>query len=124
MDGVISIVLVVLGVAAVIWVISLQRTTPRCGRGVATTATVVDVAGERASSSRPATDAPSELSNRPRAASISPASGPRYPSTTTVTIPPRSSDVAPPSPDVTLWIVAVKLVIGGLVLLVFGAAAC
>jgi hypothetical protein len=118
---VISIVLVLLGIAAAVWVISLQRNDAALrARGVATTATVVDVGGERRLEFTTRDGRTVRAVERTKSGEQQPGLGAqvaihydRDDPTTIVT------DAAHTGRDVTLWIVAVKLVIGGTVLLVF-----
>jgi hypothetical protein len=117
---VISIVLVLLGVAAAVWVISLQRNDAALrARGVATTATMVDVDGERRLEFTTRDGRTVRAVERTKSGEQQPGLGAqvaihydRDDPTTIVT------DAAHTGRDVTLWIVAVKLVIGGAVLLV------
>jgi hypothetical protein len=118
---VISVVLVLLGVAAMVWVISLQRHDAALrARGVATSATVVDVGGERRLEFTTRDGRTVRAAERTKSGEQQPGLGAqvrihydRDDPTTIVT------DAAHTGRDVTLWIVAVKLVIGGMVLLVF-----
>jgi hypothetical protein len=116
-----SIVLVLLGIAAAVWVVSLQRHDAALrDRGVATTATVVEVAGERRLEFTTRDGRTVRASEQTKSGEQQPALGAQVPihydrrdPTTIVT------DAAHTGRDVTLWIVAAKLVIGGSVLFVF-----
>jgi hypothetical protein len=116
-----SIVLVLLGIAAGVWVVTLQRHDAALrARGVAATATVVEVAGERRLEFTTRAGRTVRASEQTKSGEQQPALGAQVPihydradPTTIVT------DAAHTGRDVTLWIVAAKLVIGGSVLLVF-----
>jgi TRAP-type C4-dicarboxylate transport system permease small subunit len=118
---VVSIVLVLLGLAAGAWVITLQRADAALrARGVATTATVVDVKGEhrlqfttRDGRTIRAVESTKSGEQQPGLGAQVAIHYDRADPTTIVT------DAAHTGRDLTLWIVAAKLVIGGAVLLVF-----
>jgi hypothetical protein len=117
----ISIVLMLLGVAAGVWVVTLQRDDAALrARGVAATATVVDVNGERRLEFTTRDGRTIRAVERAKSGEQQPGLGAQVaihydrddPSTIV-------TDAAHTGRDVTLWIVAAKLVIGGGVLLVF-----
>jgi hypothetical protein len=117
-----GLVLVVLGIAAAVWVVSLQRQDADLrARGVATIATVVDVGGDhrlefttrdgrvvRAAEARTG-------EQQPLVGSRVPIHYDRADPSTIVT------DASHTGRDITLWIVAIKLVVGGAILAFFGA---
>lgn len=117
-----GIAFVVLGVVAAVWVVSLQRHDSELRRrGVAAVATVVDVGGER------------RLEFTTRAGRVVRAVEPVKSGTEQPPVGARvaihyerndptsiTTDTSHTARDVTLWIVAVKLVVGGIVLLVVG----
>jgi hypothetical protein len=115
-----SIVLVLLGIAAMAWVISLQRHDAALrAQGVATIATVVDAGGERRlefttrdGRTVRAVEATKSGEQQPGLGAQVRIHYDRDDPTTIVTADAHTGR------DVTLWIVAVKLVIGGAVLLV------
>jgi hypothetical protein len=118
-----GIVLVVLGLAAAAWVVSLQRHDADLrSRGVAAVATVVEGNGRRLLEFRTRGGRTVRAAERTKSGEAQPSLGAQVPihydkndPTTIVT------DESHTGRDVTLWIVAVKLVIGGAVLAVFGA---
>jgi hypothetical protein len=117
----ISIVLMLLGVAAGVWVVSLQRDDAALrARGVATTATVVEVNGERRLEFTTRDGRTIRAVERTKSGEQQPGVGAQvaihYDRTDPTTI---VTDAAHTGRDVTLWIVAAKLVIGGAVLCVF-----
>lgn len=117
-----GIVLVLLGIASAVWVVSLQRDDADLrARGVATTAVVVDSQGQRLLqfTTRDGTIVRAQESQK--TGEESPPVGSRVPihydrtdPTTVVT------DESHLGRDITLWIVAVKLVVGGALLVWFG----
>lgn len=117
-----GIALVVLGVAATIWVVSLQRHDADLrARGIAVVATVVDVGGERRLRFETRDGRIVETAESVKTGEEQPAVGASItvhydrhdPSNVVV-------DVSHTGRDVTLWIVALKLMIGGAVLAWFG----
>jgi hypothetical protein len=116
-------VLVILGVAAAVWVVSLQRHDADLrARGVAATATVVDVDGRRQlqfttrdGQSVRAVEATKSGEQQPGLGARVKIHYDRDDPTTIVT------DASHTGRDITLWIVAIKLVVGGSVLAFFGA---
>lgn len=118
-----GIVLIVLGFAAVAWVVSLQRHDADLrARGVPAVATVVDVNGRRLLQFRTRDGRTVRAAERAKSGEAQPVAGAQVaihydkndPSTVV-------TDESHTGRDLTLWIVAVKLVIGGAVLMVFGA---
>ena len=117
-----GIVMVVLGIASAVWVVSLQRRDADLrSRGVATNAIVIDARGERylEFTTRDGTIVRAQESQKtgeeapPVGSSVAIHYDRRDP-TTIVT------DQSHTGRDVTLWIVAVKLVVGGALLVWFG----
>lgn len=116
-----SIVLMLLGVAAGVWVVSLQRSDAALrARGIATTATVVDVNGERrlefTTRDGRTVRAVEQTKSGEQQSGLGAQVAIHYDRDEPTTI---VTDAAHTGRDVTLWIVAAKLVIGGGVLLVF-----
>ena len=117
-----GIVLIVLGLAAGIWVVSLQRHDADLRNGgVAAVATVVDVGGERRLEFTTRAGRTIRAVEQVKSGEEQPAVGAsvhihydRNDPTSIVT------DTSHTARDVTLWIVAVKLFVGGIVLLVVG----
>jgi hypothetical protein len=117
-----GVVLVVLGLLAAVWVVSLQRRDADLrARGVAAVATVVLVDGEHRLEFTTREGRTIRAVERTKSGEEQPAAGTRVPihydrtdPTTVVT------DKSHTGRDVTLWIVAAKLVIGGAVLAFFG----
>jgi hypothetical protein len=118
-----GIALIVLGLAAGVWVVSLQRHDADLRkRGVAAVATVVDVGGQRRLEFTTRDGRTVRAVERTKSGEEQPAVGTRVAihydrndPTSVVT------DTSHTGRDVTLWIVAVKLFVGGIVLLVVGA---
>jgi hypothetical protein len=118
-----GIVLVVLGLAAAGWVVSLERHDAELrARGVAAVATVVDVGGERRLAFTTRDGRTVRAVERTKTGEEQPAAGARveihYDRNDPTSIVVDTSHTAR---DVTLWIVAVKLVIGGAILVIVGA---
>jgi len=117
-----GIVMVVLGIASAAWVVSLQRRDADLrSRGVATNAIVIDARGERylEFTTRDGTIVRAQESQKtgeeaPLVGSSVAIHYDRRDPTTIVT------DQSHTGRDVTLWIVAVKLVVGGALLVWFG----
>ena len=117
-----GIVMVVLGIASAAWVVSLQRRDADLrSRGVATNAIVIDARGERylEFTTRDGTIVRAQESQKtgeeaPLVGSSVAIHYDRADPTTIVT------DQSHTGRDVTLWIVAVKLVVGGALLVWFG----
>ena len=118
-----GIALVLLGIVAALWVVSLERYDADLrSRGIATIATVVDVDGEhrlafttRAGQRVEAVEATKSGEQQPAVGSRVRIHYDRDDPTTIVT------DASHTGRDITLWIVAVKLIVGGAVLAFFGA---
>jgi hypothetical protein len=117
-----GLVLVLLGIAAVVWVVSLQRHDADLrARGVPATATVVDVDGDHRLefTTREGRVVRAEEAKtgeqQPVVGSRVPIHYDRHDPTTIVT------DASHTGRDITLWIVAIKLVVGGAILAFFGA---
>jgi DnaJ-like protein/uncharacterized protein DUF3592 len=118
-----GITLAILGVAAGVWVVSLQRHDADLrSRGVAAVATEVEVNGRRLLEFTTRDGRTIRAAERTKSGEAQPAVGAHVPihydrtdPTTVVT------DESHTGRDVTLWIVSVKLLIGGAVLAVFGA---
>jgi hypothetical protein len=118
-----GLVLVVLGMAAAVWVVSLQRHDADLrARGVAATATVVDVDGDRRLAFTTRDGRQVQAVEATKSGEQQPGLGARVKihydrddPTTFVT------DASHTGRDITLWIVAIKLVVGGSVLAFFGA---
>ena len=118
-----GIALVLLGVVAAVWVVSLQRHDADLrSRGIAAIATVVDVDGEhrlafttRAGQRVQTVEATKSGEQQPAVGSRVKIHYDRADPTTIVT------DASHTGRDITLWIVAVKLIVGGAVLAFFGA---
>ena len=118
-----GLALVLLGIAAAVWVVSLQRHDADLrSRGIAAIATVVDVDGEhrlafttRAGQRVQAVEATKSGEQQPVVGSRVGIHYDRDDPTTIVT------DASHTGRDITLWIVAVKLIVGGAVLSFFGA---
>ena len=113
---------VVLGVVAAVWVVSLQRHDSELRRrGVAAVATVVDVGGERRLEFTTRDGRRVRAVEQVKSGKEEPAVGVRvaihYDRNDPTSI---TTDTSHTARDVTLWIVAVKLVVGGIVLLVVG----
>ena len=114
--------LVLLGVAAAVWVVALQRHDADLrARGVPAFATVVDVNGEHRLQFT-TRDGRIVRAQEPTTGEQQPAVGTqvrihydRDDPTTVVT------DTSHTGRDITLWIVAIKLLVGGAILMVFGA---
>lgn len=117
-----GIALVLLGVAATVWVVSLQQHDADLrARGVTAVATVIDVGGERRLRFETRAGRVVETAEPVKTGEEQPAVGAfvsvhydRNDPTNVVT------DVSHTGRDVTLWIVAIKLIIGGAVLSVWG----
>ena len=117
-----GIVMVVLGIAAAAWVVSLQRHDGDLrARGVAATAVVVDARGERLLEFTTREGTLVRTQESQKTGEVAPLVGAQVPihydrrdPTTIVT------DQSHTGRDVTLWIVAVKLVVGGALLVWFG----
>jgi len=117
-----GIVMVVLGIASAAWVVSLQRQDADLrARGVAATAVVVDARGERLLEFTTRDGTLVRTQESQKTGEVAPLVGARVPihydrsdPTTIVT------DQSHTGRDVTLWIVAVKLVVGGALLVWFG----
>jgi hypothetical protein len=117
-----GIVMVVLGIASAAWVVSLQREDADLrARGVAATAVVVDARGGRLLEFTTRDGTLVRTQESQKTGEVAPLVGARVPihydrsdPTTIVT------DQSHTGRDVTLWIVAVKLVVGGALLVWFG----
>jgi hypothetical protein len=118
-----GIALIVLGLAAGAWVVSLQRHDADLrARGVAAVATVVEVGGERRLEFTTRDGRTVRAVEQVKSGEEQPAVGSRVhihydrndPSSVV-------TDTSHTARDVTLWIVAVKLLVGGAILLVVGA---
>jgi curved DNA-binding protein CbpA len=115
--------LIVLGVAAASWVVALQRHDADLrARGVAAVATVVEVGGDRRLEFTTRDGRTVRAAEQIKSGEEQPTVGShvdihydRADPTSVVT------DTSHTARDVTLWIVAVKLVVGGTILLVVGA---
>ncbi len=118
-----GLALIALGVAAVVWVVSLQRHDADLrARGVPAIATVVDVGGDHRLQFTTRTGRVVRTAEQTKSGEAQPGLGASVPihydradPTTIVT------DESHTGRDITLWIVAVKLLVGGGVLVVFGA---
>jgi hypothetical protein len=117
-----GVVLVLVGIAATVWVVSLQRHDADLrARGVAVVATVVDVGGERRLRFEARDGGIVEASEPVKTGEEQPAVGARVTvhydrdDPTNIVV-----DVSHTGRDVTLWIVAVKLMVGGAVLSMWG----
>jgi hypothetical protein len=118
-----GIVLAVLGLAAVVWVVSLQRHDADLrSRGVAAVATVVQGNGGRLLEFTTRDGRTVRAAERTKSGEAQPSLGAQvrihYDKSDPTAI---VTDESHTGRDVTLWIVAVKLVIGGAVLAGFGA---
>ena len=117
-----GIVMVVLGIASAAWVVSLQHQDADLRtRGVAATAVVVDAGGQRLLEFTTRDGTLVRTQESQKTGEVAPLVGARVPihydrrdPTTIVT------DQSHTGRDVTLWIVAVKLVVGGALLVWFG----
>jgi hypothetical protein len=117
-----GIVMIVLGIASAVWVVSLQRKDADLrARGVAATAVVVDARGERLLEFTTRDGTLVRTQESQKTGEVAPLVGDQVPihydrsdPTTIVT------DQSHTGRDVTLWIVAVKLVVGGALLVWFG----
>jgi len=117
-----GVVFVILGIAAAAWVVSLQRhDTELQRRGVPATATVVDVGGERRLEFTTRDGSVVRAVERVKSGEEQPPVGARvaihYDRNDPTSVVTDTSHTAR---DVTLWIVAVKLFVGGIVLVVVG----
>ena len=117
-----GVVLALLGVAAAAWVISLERRDGAlAARGVRAEATVVDVGGVRklrfTTTDGRVVVATESVKTGDGEAAVGSTVGVHYDRTDPTTI---VADADHTGRDVTLWIVAVKLVLGGLVLAGYG----
>jgi hypothetical protein len=118
-----GILAIVLGCAAAVWVISLQRHDADLrARGVATTATVVEAGGERRLEFTTRDGQTVRAVEQVKSGEEEPPVGARVAihydrgdPTSVVT------DTSHTGRDITLWIVAVKLILGGIVLAIVGA---
>jgi hypothetical protein len=118
-----GIVLVILGIVATAWVVSLQRHDADLrARGVAATATVVDVGGEHRLEFTTRDGQQVRAIETTKSGEQQPGLGARvkihYDRDDPTTI---VTDASHTGRDITLWIVAIKLVVGGAVLAFFGA---
>ena len=118
-----GVALIVLGLAAGVWVVSLQRHDADLRNGgVAAVATVVEVGGERRLEFTTRDGRTVRAVEQTKSGEEQPAVGARvaihYDRNDPTSIVTDTSHTAR---DVTLWIVAVKLFVGGIVLLVIGA---
>jgi hypothetical protein len=118
-----GIVLVLLGVAAAVWVVSLQHNDADLrARGVAATATVVEADGERRLEFTTRDGQQVQAVEATKSGEQQPGLGARvkihYDRDDPTTI---VTDASHTGRDITLWIVAIKLVVGGSVLAFFGA---
>jgi curved DNA-binding protein CbpA len=116
-----GIAMILLGIVSAVWVVSLQRADADLrARGVATTAVVVDVRGERYLQFS-AGDRIIRAQEAQKTGEVAPVVGARvgihYDRTDPTTIVTDESHIGR---DVTLWIVAVKLIGGGGLLIWFG----
>lgn len=117
-----GIAMIVLGIASAVWVVSLQRYDADLrARGVAATAVVVDVRGDRYLEFTTKDGRRVRTQEAQKTGDVAPDLGARVPihydrsdPSTVVT------DQSHTGRDVTLWIVAVKLVVGGGLLIWFG----
>lgn len=114
--------LIVLGLAAGLWVVALQRHDADLRNGgVAAVATVVDMGGERRLQFTTRDGRVVRAVEETKSGVEQPAVGTRvaihYDRNDPTSIVTDTSHTAR---DVTLWIVAVKLFVGGIVLLAFG----
>jgi hypothetical protein len=118
-----GIALVILGIAAGVWVVSLQQHDADLrARGVATVATVVEVNGRRLLEFTTRNRRTIRAAEGQKSGEAQPAVGARVPIHYDKTDPTTVvTDESHTGRDLTLWIVAVKLLIGGAVLAVFGA---
>lgn len=117
-----GIACVVLGIAATAWVVSLQqRDADLRNHGRPATATVVEVGGERLLQFT--VDGRTVQAKEPvQTGEGEPAVGDHVSIHYDAKDPTRvSADVDHTARDITLWIVAVKLLVGGLILVLFGA---
>ncbi len=118
-----GVALIVLGLAAAVWVVSLQRHDADLrARGVAAVATVVEVGGERRLEFTTRDGRVVRAVEQTKSGEEQPAVGARvaihYDRNDPTSI---VTDTGHTGRDITLWIVAVKLFVGGIVLLVVGA---
>jgi hypothetical protein len=116
-----GIAMIVLGIASALWVVSLERSDAALrARGVATTAVVVDVRGERYLEFT-AGNRVVRAQEAQKTGEVAPAVGSRvgihYDRADPTTI---VTDQSHTGRDVTLWIVAVKLIGGGGIMIWFG----
>ena len=118
-----GIALIVLGLAAGVWVVSLQRHDADLrARGVAAVATVVDVGGERRLEFTTRDGRTVSAVEATKSGEEQPAVGARVDIHYDRTDPSNVvTDTSHTGRNITLWIVAVKLFVGGIVLVVFGA---
>jgi hypothetical protein len=112
----------VLGCVAAVWVISLQRHDADLrARGIASTATVVEVAGERRLEFTTRAGRTVRAAEQVKSGEEEPAVGARvaihYDRSDPTSV---VTDTSHTGRDITLWIVAVKLILGGIVLTVVG----
>ena len=117
-----GIACMVLGIAATVWVVGLQqRDADLRNHGRAATATVVQVGGERLLQFT--VDGRTVQAKEPvQTGEGEPAVGDHVDIHYDPKDPARvSTDVDHTARDITLWIVAVKLLVGGLILVLFGA---
>jgi len=117
-----GIVLILLGIASAAWVVSLQRDDADLrSRGVATTAIVVDSGGERylefTTRDGKVVRAQESQKTGEEAPLVGSAVGIHYDRTDPTDIVTDQSHIGR---DITLWIVAVKFVVGGALLVWFG----
>jgi DnaJ domain/Protein of unknown function (DUF3592) len=118
-----GVAVIVLGLATAVWVVSLQRHDADLrARGVAVVATVVEVGGERRLEFTTRDGRTVRAVEQVKSGEEQPAVGARvaihYERNNPTSIVTDTSHTAR---DITLWIVAVKLFVGGIVLLVVGA---
>jgi hypothetical protein len=117
-----GIAMIVFGIAAAVWVVSLQRADANLrARGVPTTAVVVDVHGQRSLEFTTRAGTVVRAQESQKTGEVAPLVGTRvrihYDRRDPTTI---VTDQSHTGRDVTLWIVAVKLVVGGGMLIWFG----